>query len=238
MDVRQGISSRRLILSGVDQGYDRPQDGGRVDVYAEDLELKDVAIQTGSVRYTRSVRFHGNVTTFGAITKEKLFDFQTAEDHLNDLQFKLLDYPVNGSTNRVCETDGKNCTLTLAGNNRILNRFQVEERDLINLKFLKVRVPEKSTAVVLLQSKDVHFRNVRVEAPQESIWTLGLPGGKFKVEFMELPGTVVLLSSAFELDRALLTGRVLSKTFSSPDCFEDGSCSTIDSSSLPGRICL
>lgn len=238
MNVTGAIAGRTLQLDGLDQGYNSSRDGSRVDVASDDLSLSWVEIRSGSVAYRSTVKVREGVNVYGSIRKKAAVDFDAAKEKLIDLQFKLLDLPVNGIASSECDARGKNCVLTLFGTHAQVNRFTVKTEQLSGVAKIQIQVPSKATAVVLMAGKDVKLSNIEISAPRETIWTLGTPNGTFTVDFMTLPGTVVLAASTFHMDQALLMGRVIAKEFTSAVCLDDNGCSTVDSSDLPNKICL
>lgn len=238
MNVTEAIASRTLVIDGLDQGYHSSRDVSRIDVAANDLDMGWVEIRSGSVAYGSTLKFREDVNVYGSIRKKAFVDFDAAQEKLIDLQFKLLDMPARGLVSSICDSSGKNCVLTLWGSDPQVNRFTVKPAELKRVAKILIDVPAKATAVVLIEDKDVKFSNVEISAPNETVWTLGTPNGKFTVDFITLTGTVVLAASTFEMDQALLMGRVIAKEFSSTACRDENGCSTVDSSDLPTKICL
>lgn len=238
MDIAEGLAARVLAIDGLDLGYGLSRDVSRFDLVADTLDFGWTTVNAGSAACGSKVKFRQGVDVFGGTQKAAPLDFDTEYDRLVDLQFRILDLKLNGETKTVCETPGKNCELILTGSDAHVNRFHVAAGDLVGIRKITVNVPRRATAVVLIQAKDVTWKDVDVSGPAETIWTLGEPHGKFRIDFMTLPGTVVLASSIFEIDQALVMGRVLTKDFVSAACNDERACATVDSQDLPDKICL
>lgn len=238
MDVREAIAARNLVLSEVEQGYYSPRDVSRVDVVSDTLDMEYVDVLAGSVTYASTLKIRDGVDVYGSLLKRSIVDFDQEKENLYDLQLKILDLKVNGAVTRTCRSGPKDCLLSLKGTNAYVNRFTIEPDQLTHLTEIEIDVPKKSTAVVVLNVQNLKWKDVTVKAPRETVWTLGLMGGKFTIDFMTLPGVVVAATSTFEMDDALLMGRVLSLNFSSAQCRDERACSTIDSSDTPEKICL
>ncbi len=238
MDVAEGVAGKQLVLDGVDLGYALGRSVGRYDLVAETLEFGWTRVNSGSAAYQTKVKFRERVDVYGGTRKHAAIDFGVAFDQLIDLQFHLLDMKTNGETRVECVRAGQDCDLTLVGSDPRVNRFTVSEAQLKGLRTISVKVPKKATAVVLIEAKNVSWKDLEIDAPYETVWTLGQPHGKFRIDFMSLPGTVLLVSSTFEVDQALVMGRVLSQKFVSATCHSDRACATVDSQALPEKICL
>ncbi len=238
MDISGGIASSKLKLDGVDEGYSNSRDIGRYDLFAETLDFASTNIASGSVAYQSKIRFGDSVSVYGKVTKAKPLRFEDEKDRLVELQLLLLELKENGKVTRTCESADKKCALTLTGSDSSVNRFTVKQAELKGLARLVVSVPKHASAVIVLDTKNISWKDLEVKAPFETVWTLSRRGGTFRIDFMALPGTVVLADSVFDFDSALLLGRVLTRDFKSADCREDRACATIDSQEMPEKICL
>ncbi len=238
MDIAEGLAGRKLTLDGLDLGYGLSREVGRYDLVADDLDFQWTTVNAGSAAYFSRVKFREGVDVYGGTRRTAALDFDAEYEKLVDLQFRLLDLKVNGTHVRKCNSAGKECELVLNGSDAFVNRFKIEAGELLHLRKIRVQVPRKATPVVLIQARDVNWKDLEVTAPSETVWTLGEPHGKFKIDFMTLTGTVVLAASTFEIDQALVMGRVLTKDFQSAECRDDRACATVDSQELPARICL
>jgi choice-of-anchor A domain-containing protein len=237
MDISHALAARTAKLDGVELGYGLHREVGRYDVIGEDVELAWTDVVSGGVAYGNQLKLRDGVDTYSLIKKARPIDFDAVKERLIEVQLKLVELPVNGVVSSPCNSSGS-CTVTLKGSNPTVNRFTVTKQHLKKRVKLVIDVPKGATAVVVIDEQNIEMDDMELDVPNETIWTLSKRGGKFTIDFMSLRGTVVLLDSTFEMDRALLMGRVIAKEFTATECYGDRACSTIESGEMPAKICL
>jgi choice-of-anchor A domain-containing protein len=238
MDISHGLIARDANLDGVELGYGLHREVGRFDVIGEDVTLAWTDVVSGGVAYADKLKLRDGVDTYSLIRKARPIDFDAQKERLIDLQIKLVDLPENGTVSSACNSSGSGCTVVLTGRNPTVNRFTVTKEHLKKRGKLVIQVPKRATAVVVVDEQHIELDDMELDVPNETIWTLSKRGGKFVVDFMTLRGTVFLLDSTFEMDQALLMGRVIAKEFTSKVCQSDRACSTIESGEMPENVCL
>jgi choice-of-anchor A domain-containing protein len=237
MDISHALAARTAKLDGVELGYGLHREVGRFDVIGENVELAWTDVVSGGVAYADQLKLRDRVDTYSLIKKARPIDFDAEKERLVEVQLKLVELPVNGAVSSPCNSSGA-CTVTLTGKNPTVNRFTLSKQHLKKRSKLVIDVPKGATAVVVIDEQNIEMDDMELDVPNETIWTLSKRGGKFTIDFMSLRGTVVLLDSTFEMDQALLMGRVIAKDFTATECYDDRACSTIESGEMPEKVCL
>jgi choice-of-anchor A domain-containing protein len=238
MDISHGLLARDATLDGVELGYGLHREVGRFDVIGENVSLAWTDVVSGGVAYADQLKIRDQVDTYSVIRKARPVDFDAMKERLIELQIKLVELPENGTVTTSCTASGSDCAVTLVGRNPTVNRFTLTKEHIRKRGKLVIQVPKRATAVVVLNEQHIEFDDMELDVPNETIWTMAKRGGKFVVDFMTLRGTVFLLDSTFEMDQALLMGRVIAKEFTSKVCHDDRACSTIETGEMPENVCL
>lgn len=169
----QILTSGDAFLTDIKAGASLKMDKQRFDLSVPGVfVLKSAALPRGGLKYVPVRAQISRTRVAGQIEKTKNFQFTEEYNALQGLSKNYASYDVTGQTEIICDQDpvGSNnipfCRLNLMGSYEGLNVFDVHAKDLQEIDFVAMKVPQSATVLVNVHGSIVEWKKIRSSITQ------------------------------------------------------------------------